>query len=45
MALGVHPETIRRWIRRGWIPVVKVNSRTLRLRQDDLEKLIASKAQ
>lgn len=41
-ALGVHKETVLRWIRRSQIPYVRINSRTYRIRSDDIERIIAS---
>jgi len=40
-ALGVHPETVRRWIRSGKVPAIKATARTIRVRSEVLESLMA----
>lgn len=39
-ALGVHPETVRRWIRSGKVPAIKATARTIRVRSEVLESLM-----
>jgi excisionase family DNA binding protein len=38
--LRVHRKTLERWIRQGELPVIRLNSRTFRLRQTELEAWI-----
>ena len=38
--LGVTPETLRRYIREGRLPVVRLRERTLRVREEDLTMLV-----
>jgi len=37
---NVVPETIRLWERRGLLPRIRINSRLLRYRQEDIDKLL-----
>jgi len=39
-ALGVHAETVRRWIRSGKVPAIKATARTIRVRSEVLESLM-----
>jgi excisionase family DNA binding protein len=39
--IGVCPTTVRRWIKRGMLEAFKFNARVIKVRQSDLEKLIA----
>ena len=38
--LGVTPGTLRRYIREGRLPVVRLRERTLRVREEDLAALV-----
>jgi excisionase family DNA binding protein len=38
--LGVSPSTIWRWIDAGKLPAIRVGSRTIRVRKDDLEAMV-----
>jgi excisionase family DNA binding protein len=38
--LGVHSETVRRWIRSGKVPAIKATARTIRVRSDVLEAFL-----
>ncbi len=38
--LKVHPQTIRRWIKLGYLPAQKVGFRKVRIRREDLLKMI-----
>jgi excisionase family DNA binding protein len=38
--LGVTPGTLRRYIREGRLPVVRLHERTLRVRDEDLAALV-----
>ncbi len=42
--LQVEPGTVRQWVKKGEIPVVKINSRLNRFRPSDLEQWIANRA-
>ena len=37
--LGVHPNTLAGWVRRGWLAGVKLPSGEVRFREQDVEKL------
>lgn len=43
--LGVHPETVRRWIRSGKVPAIKATARTIRVRSDVIEELLLRASQ
>jgi putative resolvase len=37
--LGVHPNTLAGWVKRGWLKGVKMPSGETRFREEDVEKL------
>jgi excisionase family DNA binding protein len=37
--LGVHPNTLASWIKRGWVTGVKMPSGEVRFREDEVEAL------
>ena len=37
--LGVHPNTLAGWVKRRWLPGVKLPSGEIRFREDDVEAL------
>lgn len=37
--LGVHPNTLSGWIKRGWLTGVKMPSGEVRFREDEVEEL------
>jgi excisionase family DNA binding protein len=41
---NVHPETIRRWARKGELPAVRVNRKVVRYRPSDVEALLSGQA-
>ena len=42
--LAVSPETVLRWTRRGKLPAIKLPSRAIRYRPDELERWLAERA-
>ena len=40
--LGLAPETVLRWARRGKLPAVYLSSRAIRFREDDLDAWLAA---
>jgi excisionase family DNA binding protein len=41
--LGVKPETVRQWIRKGELGAVKAGPRLWRVRESDLQKFLQTK--
>ena len=41
--LGVHVQTVRQYIRRGYLPAVKISPRLYKIRPEDLEMFIEDK--
>ena len=37
--LGIHPNTLASWVRRGWLAGIKLPSGETRFRQDEVETL------
>jgi excisionase family DNA binding protein len=42
-SLGVTERTIKNWVRAQCFPVVRLSARTVRIRQDDLDRFIESR--
>ena len=42
--LGVSPETVLRWIRRGELPAIKLPGGAVRVREDELERWLEERA-
>jgi len=40
--LGVDPESVRRWIRRGWLGATKLGHNTIRITPADLSAFLAA---
>ena len=40
--LGVAPESVRRWIRRGWLKATKLGHSTIRITPADLSAFLAA---
>jgi len=39
---GVHPETVRKWVRKGVIPYLRPTERTIRFDMNEVEEALAS---
>ncbi|MBV9166215.1 MAG: helix-turn-helix domain-containing protein [Solirubrobacterales bacterium] len=42
--LGVNPETVLRWVRRGTLPAIRLPSGQLRFREDALDRWLTERA-
>jgi len=40
--LGVDPQSVRRWIRRGWLGAIKLGHNTIRITPADLRAFLAA---
>jgi excisionase family DNA binding protein len=42
--LGVSPETVLRWVRRGELPAIKLPGGAIRFREDEIEEWLEERA-